>query len=81
MDRDGRTTLANRTFLQILGFVDEAEAMGQRLHDVVHHSHPDGSHYPAADCRIYICARDGTRAHVTGEQFFRVDGSRLDVEY
>ena len=81
VDRDGRTTLANKTFLQMLGFADEAQAMGRQLHDVVHHSHPDGSHYSAASCPIYICARDGTPAHVTGEQFYRLDGTKLDVEY
>ena len=81
VDRDGRTTLANRTFLKMLGFADEAQAMGRRLHDVVHHSHPDGSHYLAEDCPIYVCARNGTPAHVTGEQFYRLDGEPLDVEY
>lgn len=81
VDRDGCTTLANKAFLKMLGFADEAAAMGRQLHDVVHHSHPDGSHYLASECPIYTCAREGTPAHVTGEQFYRLDGSKLDVEY
>ena len=81
VDRDGRTTLCNPAFLQMLGFASEADAIGRRLHDVIHHSHPDGSPYCVAGCPIYVCARDGIAAHVTGELFYRLDGSALPVEY
>ena len=81
VDTDGRTTLCNPSFLTMLGFADEAEVIGRRLHDVIHHHRTDGSLYPAAACPINRCARDGTPAHVTDENFFRVDGSAIAVEY
>ena len=28
------------------------ELQGQPLHDVIHHKHPDGRHYPLAECPI-----------------------------
>ncbi len=81
VDREGTTTLCNRAFLEMLGFGSEAEAVGRKLHGDIHHAHPDGSFYPVADCPIYRCARTGEAAHVTGEVFFRVDGTPLPVEY
>jgi PAS domain S-box-containing protein len=81
IDCDGRTTMSNSAFRRILGISDESSIMGVRLHDVVHHSHPDGSNYPASDCPIYACARDGISAHVDGELFWRLDGTPVPVEY
>uniref|UniRef100_UPI00131C8A2A PAS domain-containing protein n=1 Tax=Acidisphaera sp. L21 TaxID=1641851 RepID=UPI00131C8A2A len=81
VDRDGIMTLCNAAFLSKLGFRDEVEAIGRSLHDVIHHTHPNGSPYPASECPIYTCARTGKAAHVTGELFFRLDGSTFPVEY
>ncbi len=81
VDRDGVTTLCNRAFLAMHGFAGEHEAVGRRLHDVIHHTRPDGARYDVGDCPIYLCARDGMPAHVVGELFFRLDGSSFPVEY
>ena len=81
VDRDGVTIMCNTAFLKMLGFRHEDEAIGRKLHDLIHHSHPDGSHYPVGACPIYRAARDGERALVQDELFFRVDGSAFPVEY
>ena len=81
VDSDGTTTLCNPSFLKMLGFETEADAIGKKLHDLIHHSHPDGSPYPKSECPIYQCAQTGHPAHVTDEHFFRVDGSAFPVEY
>jgi len=81
VDRDGVTTLCNPAFLNMLGFASEADAVGVKLHDVIHHSHPDGSHYHVDHCPIYLCARTGEAAHVVDEHFYRLDGTALPVEY
>ena len=81
VDRTGVTTLCNATFLRTMGFAREEDAIGRRLHDVIHYSRPDGSHYDAGDCPIYKCASEGTEAHLTDEMFFRVDGAPVPVEY
>ena len=61
VDRDGNTTLVNRSFLKHLGFGSEAEAVGRKLHDVIHHSRPNGDHYPKEECPIYRAASRGSR--------------------
>jgi PAS domain S-box-containing protein len=80
-DRDGTTTLCNRAFLRLLGFEREEDAIGHKLHDVIHHTHPDGAHYAKADCPIYICASTGQEAHVVDECFYHLDGTGFPVEY
>ncbi len=81
VDREGNTTLVSRGFLDLMGFERSSEAVGQKLHAIIHHSHPDGSHYPVEQCPIYQCARNGTPAHVPEEVFFRLDGTPVPVEY
>ncbi|MBC7414462.1 MAG: PAS domain S-box protein [Herminiimonas sp.] len=81
VDRSGATTLCNRAFLRMLGFAHESEAIGRTLHDMIHHSHADGSHYSREHCPIYLAAQTGEAAHVEHEWFYRTDGSHFAVEY
>src|SRR5690606_23714989 len=64
VDRDGVTIMCNAAFVKMLGFGREEDVIGRKLHDVIHHSHHDGSHYPVAQCPIYRAAHDGEPAHV-----------------
>ena len=79
--RDGSTTLCNQAFLQLLGFDREEDVVGRKIHDLIHHTHPDGSHYDKADCPIYICASTGKPAHIEDECFYRLNGEAFPVEY
>ena len=81
VDREGTTTHVNRAFLELLGFAREEDVIGRKLHDIIHHSHPDGSHYPKEHCPIYRAADTGEAAHVEGELFYHADGSPIPVEY
>ena len=64
-----------------MGFAREEDAVGRKLHDVIHHSHPDGAHYPVIDCPIYRTASTGQPCHVDDEVFFRLSGEAFPVEY
>ncbi|MFX5142035.1 PAS domain-containing protein, partial [Acinetobacter baumannii] len=81
IDEDGRTTLCNAAFLRMLGFDDEQQVIGRRLHYLIHHTHADGTPYDHRDCPISRCAVDGTPAHVVGEFFYTRDGRAFPVEY
>lgn len=66
----------------MLGFGSEAEVVGRKLHDVIHHSHPDGSHYEVGDCPIYRAAAKGNDPIVVSDEyFFTADGIAIPVEY
>ena len=81
VNKEGTTTRCNAAFLRMLGIPSEGEVIGRKLHAVIHHSHPDGTHYPVESCPIYRTASTGEPAHVVGELFFRFDGSSFPVEY
>ena len=78
---DGTTTLCNTAFMRALGFDHADQVIGRKLHDVIHHSHPDGSNYPSRQCPIYLAASAGQRSRVKHEVFFRLDGSAFPVDY
>jgi PAS domain S-box-containing protein len=57
-----------------------AEVTGRPLHDVIHHTHPDGSHFPLEECPI---DRAFPEEHQTqGEEVFvHKDGSFYPVAF
>jgi PAS domain S-box-containing protein len=81
VDTEGTTTKCNVAFLRMLGIEREEDAIGKKLHDVIHHTHPDGSPYPKEECPIYRVAQGGGSAHVDTDLFFRFDGTSFPVEY
>jgi PAS domain S-box-containing protein len=80
LDRRGRVTLANPAGARMIGYEPE-ELIGSRMHDVVHHTRPDGTPYPKKDCPIYAAFEDGLVHHESDEVFWRKDGSSFPVEY
>jgi C4-dicarboxylate-specific signal transduction histidine kinase len=51
------------------------------MHEVLHHSHPDGTPYPAHECPIYAALRDGRVHAVDSEVFWTKDGTKIPVDY
>ena len=80
VDTEGLTTFANPAAERMLGWTS-AELVGKTQHDLIHHSHEDGSPYPATDCPLFGARRTGMVGHVDTEVFWRKDGTSLPVEY
>jgi diguanylate cyclase (GGDEF)-like protein/PAS domain S-box-containing protein len=81
VDTDGNCKFVNRSFLRILGYEHADEVIGKHIHELIHHSHPDGSPYPAMECRMYAAYRHNEEVHVVDEVFWRKDGIAVPVEY
>lgn len=81
VDTHGRCIFCNPAAARFLGHSSPAELEGLVMHEVMHHSHPDGSPYPAADCRGTRVFHDGIAISVDDEVFWRVDGTAFPVEY
>ena len=79
VDLSGSVTYINRAALVQTGWT-EAELLGRNVHDTMHHTHPDGTPYPAADCPLLRAIYDNEGTRVSGEVFWRKDGSRFPVE-
>ncbi|MBL7405826.1 PAS domain-containing protein, partial [Escherichia coli] len=60
---------------------EAGDLVGRDMHAAVHHTRPDGSHYPHRDCPIYAAFRDGIVHQVDHEVFWRADGTSFPVEY
>jgi len=80
IDKDGLTTFANPSASSLLGYTPE-ELIGKSQHQMIHHSHADGSAYPAATCPIYQALRDGRVHHCDSEVFWRKNGTSFPVSY
>ncbi len=80
VDLEDRITFINPSGAAMVGF-DPEEVVGEPLHELVHHTRPDGTHYPREECHIYAAFRDGETHHVDDEVFWRKDGDSFPVEY
>ncbi len=80
VDLQGNATFVNPAAAKMIGW-EIADLIGKSMHDVLHHSHPDGVHYPKEQCPIYAAFQDGIVHRVTDEVFWRQDGTCFPVEY
>jgi PAS domain S-box-containing protein len=81
VDVDGICTFANAACLNILGYHHEAELIGKPIHDLIHHSRPDGTLYPKEECKIFVALKNNASCHADDEVNWRADGSSFPVEY
>ena len=80
VDGEGRALFANPAAQQMLGRA-EGDILGQPLHQLIHHSTPDGRPHSAAECRVQAGLEDGEPRRSSQEVFWRADGSHFPVEY
>ncbi len=79
VDRSGACTFINAAGARLLGYEPD-ELIGRPMHETIHHSRPDGTPYPAAECEILLAMREGRRASVE-DVLWRKDKSPLPVFY
>ncbi|MBF8963281.1 CHASE domain-containing protein [Pontibacter sp. FD36] len=78
IDSNGNCTFMNPAAEEMTGY-DFKEVQNKSLHEMVHHSRPDGSHYPAAECPLRNALRNRKLKQAYDEVFIRKDGSFFDV--
>ena len=81
VDLDGTCTFANPACLRILGFESDTDLLGRNMHELVHHTLPNGDPYPMTECQIYLAFREGRGIHVDTEVMWKADGTRFHAEY
>jgi PAS domain S-box-containing protein len=80
VDLDGNCTFANTACLGILGFEEKDSLLGKNMHELIHHSHKDGSKYPIEECQISKSFRREERIHIYDEVLWRTDGTKFPAE-
>ncbi|WP_258045526.1 sensor histidine kinase [Mesorhizobium sp. NBSH29] len=79
MNEHQQCTYMNAAAERLTGY-SLKETQGRPLHDVVHHTHPDGRHYPLEDCPIDRAFPERNR--MQGEEtFVHKDGSFYPVAF
>ncbi len=80
LDTEGCCTFVNEAALAMLGYARD-ELLGHETHSLIHHTHADGSAYPAETCPVYDAFRKGQPTHGLVELLWRKDGSSFPAEY
>ncbi len=80
IDIDGNCTFCNAAALKILGYDEEKDLIGTRIHDLVHHTRRDGTHYPSEDCIILDALKKGEGINKQDDLLWRADGTSVDSE-
>jgi PAS domain S-box-containing protein len=81
VDRKGRCIFINPAGAYSLGYTHPAELVGEVMHEIIHHSRPDGSPLPIEKCQACQTYISGKSAVVDNELFWCADGSSFPVEY
>ncbi len=81
IDVNGNCTLINQSALQLLGFTDKSEVIGQNMHYLIHHTKENGTICELDECRIYKAFIEGEGTHSDLEVLWRTDGTSFSAEY
>ncbi len=81
VDLEGNCIFANSACAKLLGFENEHVLLGKHMHNLVHHTRPNGDPYPVEECRIYQAFRKHKGTHVDDEVMFCADGKPFPAEY
>jgi PAS domain S-box-containing protein len=80
MDLEGKLSFINPAAAKMLGFKAE-ELQGKDIHELIHHSHADGTQHSKANCPILLGLRRQEGVRIRDDVFWRKDGTTIPVEY
>jgi PAS domain S-box-containing protein len=78
LDDQGRTTYMNPAAERMFGW-SRQEAEGRVLHELLHHTRPDGTPFPMEDCPLGAVMRTGQSALDHVDTFIHKDGRHVPV--
>ena len=81
VDLEGKCTFVNQSCLNMLGFTNEEDVLGQNMHNLIHHSYPNGTPMSQYDCNIYHTLEYGDGMQTDKEVFWKKNGTSFPVEY
>jgi PAS domain S-box-containing protein len=80
IDSVGRCTFVNKAALQMLGYTLD-DVLGRNMHELIHHTYPDGSPYPESACPLLQAQETGRPVQLDNEMLWRKDGTFFNAEY
>ena len=80
-DSHGTCLFCNPAAVQLLGYDDAQELLGQNMHSLEHHTRKDGTAFPIEECPIFVGFNENRGVHIDDDIFWKKDGSSFPVEY
>jgi two-component system sensor histidine kinase VicK len=80
IDLEGKVTFINSAAAQMLGYKQD-EILSHNMHQLIHHTHANGTPYDAADSPIRKSLTNFDTVRIANEVFWRKDGTSFPVEY
>lgn len=81
IDAAGLCTFINPAAVRMLGYTQAGDFLQRNIHDLIHHTLPDGQANPFPSSRVRVAMQAGKTAHAEDELFWRADGTCFPVEY
>lgn len=79
MDRSGKCVFLNRAGGELLGYPNRL-VVGRDVHDLLHHSRPEGEAYPRSECPILHVLETGAPISGLGEVLWGAEKTPLPVQ-
>ncbi|MGZ5121682.1 MAG: PAS domain S-box protein [Burkholderiales bacterium] len=80
VDVTGLCTFINKAALAMLGYTQD-EVLGRNMHELIHHTYPDGTRYPQSACPLLQTLETGRAVKLDNEMLWRKDGTPFSAEY
>lgn len=81
IDQEGMCTFINPVGVKTLGYKNPSEIVGKSVHELIHHSYPDGKYLPKSECRLHQAYQKGKHLYSENETFWRKNHTPFPVEY
>jgi PAS domain S-box-containing protein len=80
VDADGNCTFCNTAFVRRIGYPTSEALMGRNIHNIIHHTRPDGSPYPWNECVLRNAFMGGEKLHLAQDLMWSSSGDSFPVE-
>lgn len=78
--REGNCSFCNPACIEMLGYDTAAELLGRNLHELIHHTRPDGKPYPKSECPQVRTLEAGAAVNYDSDVYWRKNGTSFPVE-
>jgi PAS domain-containing protein len=76
----GECQFATTGMARLIGTA-RASLIGKNMHDLIHHTHANGTPYPIAECEMFRAMRQRTVTRASDDTVWAVDGTAIPCEW
>ena len=81
IDLKGNCTFINQSGIEILGYQNSEQLISRNMHQLIHHSKPNGEPVKNSECLIHTSVMKGTGVINVGEFLWRADNTCFLAEF